>query len=184
MIGSGLSHRYTRALFGAAVSTDTVDPVGDDLAVVADVLKQSPDLVLFLGHPQVSHDHKAQLVQKAFSGRLHELTLRFILLVLQKGRQEVLPRLRDEYARLVHLHRNQIVAQVRTAIALAANERKFINEALAKLTGKNVILEEGLEPSLLGGMIIRYGDKQIDGSVRHHLEQLRIELKAARVVFD
>lgn len=184
MIAPGLARRYTKALFHAAVSADVVDAVGEDLALIARTLKGTPDLALFLGHPRVGQAQKQELVQKAFAGQLHELTLRFLTLVLKKRRQEVLAQLAPEYSKLVAAWRNQLTAQVRSAVGLTEEERKFVGAELSKLTGRNVVLEERVEPGLLGGMIIRYGDKQIDGSVRHHLEQLRGELKSARIVFD
>ncbi len=184
MIALGLVRRYTAALFRAALGTDAIDAVGEDLELLGETLKQSPDFGLFLGHPRVTQAQKEELVQKAFAGRLHELTLRFVLLVLRKQRHGVLPALRLEYRKLVATYRNQLTADVRTAVSLIDEERGFISQAIAKLTGRSVVLKEIVEPELLGGMIIRYGDKQIDGSVRHHLEQLKGEMKRARVVLD
>lgn len=181
MIPLGLARRYTKALFSAALEAGLLEQVGQDLALVESTRKSTPNLTILLAHPRIPALEKQQLLAKAFEGQVQELTLRFLLLVLRKQRQEVVPLLHTEYLQLVARWKNELTAEVRSAVPLNDRERQFVTEQIHKISGRKVSLREIVDAKLLGGLVIRYGDKQIDGSVKHHLEQLKTELKSARV---
>jgi F-type H+-transporting ATPase subunit delta len=182
MIPLSLTNRYARALFEAARANGNTDAVAEDVVLVDETRRASPALLELLRHPRLSHDDKERLLRKAFEGRVQEVTLEFLLLLLRKGRFEVLPLLAKVFERLLENWRNQLRIQVIAAFPFNEHERSFLKEKMGSLTGREILLDESVEPGLLGGLVIRFGDKQIDGSLRSHLQKLRTELKQTRVV--
>lgn len=182
MIPLSLTHRYARALFETARASGKTDAVAEDVVLVDETRRTSPALLELLRHPRLTHDDKERLLRKAFEGRVQEVTLEFLLLLLKKGRFEVLPLLAKAFSKLLESWRNQLTIQVVAAFPFTEHERSFLKEKMGGLTGRQILLEESVEPNLLGGVIIRFGDKQIDGSLRSHLQKLRTELKETRVV--
>lgn len=182
MIPLSLTHRYARALFETARAAGTIDAVAEDVVLVDAMRRASPSLLELLRHPRLTPVEKERLLRKAFEGRVQEVSLEFLLLLLRKGRFEILPLLAKVFARLLETWRNQLTVSVVAAFPFTEHERGFLKEKMGSLTGRQVILEERVEPGLLGGVVIRYGDKQIDGSLRSQLQKLRTELKETRVV--
>ncbi|MBI4871735.1 MAG: ATP synthase F1 subunit delta [Candidatus Riflebacteria bacterium] len=182
MIPLGLARRYARALFMGASRSGETDAVEQDLQLIDATLRATPTLGELLGQPRIPTEEKDGLLMRTYQGRIGERTLEFLRLVLRKKRHEVLPFIEPEYRRMMETQRNQLRVHITSAFPLEDGERGFLTEKLSSLTGHQILLEEAVEPRLLGGIVIRYGDKQIDGSLRSHLDRLRLELKETRVI--
>ena len=178
MAGSGASGRYARALFDAARAEGTVEQVGSDLQGVAAIFRETPDLLRVLRAPVVPAERKLELLRTAFGRRVSPLTLKFLEMVVQKRREEILPEVPEVFQRLSYQMLNILPVEVTSAVALTADERTALAAALGRRSGKRIQLVEKTDPALMGGLVMRLGDMIIDGSVQGQLQRLRQRLLA------
>jgi F-type H+-transporting ATPase subunit delta len=174
--------RYARALFDSANRSGGVDQVEEDLKAVDQVLRQVPRLQSVLRAPTITATRKKHLLAHAFGTRVGPLTMRFLTLVVERRRQDVLTDVYAEFLRLANALRNILPVEVTSATPLTDAERDALARSLAKRTGKQIVLQVDIDPALMGGVVIRMGDTVIDGSVRTRLAQLRERLLAGRAV--
>lgn len=173
-----LSTRYAQALFALAREQHLVDKVETDLDEFANLLETTELAQLFF-HPKVQRDVKKVLVDKVGAG-YSALTLDFFKLLVDKRREAAAKGIIRFYKGLATAERGEVHASVVSARKLAANEA---TELSTRLGGgvKKVLLEERIDASLLGGMIVRVGNKIYDGSVAGRLSQLKHRLTQIQV---
>lgn len=179
MADSAVVRRYARALIDVAQQKGLVEQVGRELDGFEAILKQEPRFARVLRAPVIAPARKLALLRSTMAGRLSDLTLRFLELLVQKEREELLPDIPAEYRRLSYEIRNLQPVEVTTAVALTPEERSGLQAALGKRTGKTIELHERTDPALMGGAVIRIGDTIYDGSVRGQLRRLRQRLLAS-----
>jgi len=178
---AGLARRYAQALFDLAKERRVVDVIDDQYEDVLRILGDNRPLLEFLGTPRVSPEKKQALLRDVFSGRLEPALLEFLLLIRRRGRFGLVRMIAEEYHKLVMLDRNATGAVVTTAIAMTADERRDLTSVLQKRTGRSVELLERVDPSIIGGVVVQVGGHVYDDSIRHHLHQLRDDLKKVPV---
>jgi F-type H+-transporting ATPase subunit delta len=143
------------------------------------VLGASAELRRFLAAPQIAAADKRELMRNALADRLQPLLVRFLELVIEKHREGMLAEILDAWAELLDTRANRQAAAVTTAIPADPEMVGRVRAALERATGKTIVLEERVDPSLLGGLVIRTGDTVIDGSLRSRLTTLHRRLRAA-----
>ena len=163
---------------GGAQAVDAYAVALDD---VADLLRREPRIRLFLETPRVGPEEKKRVVRQAFTGRVPEHFLRFLLVLVDKRRQSLLGRIADEYRALVDVLENRVRAEITVASAPAPDFQREIVGALELKLGRTVVPTFRVNPSLLGGVMVRVGDQILDGSVRRRLGTLRRRLLEARL---
>ena len=173
--------RYARALFDTAQKSQAVQQVEDDLKSVDQSLRAAPQLQKVLRAPTIAGARKRELVQRVFGSRVSPLTLKFLTLVIDRRRETILTDVFPEFERLANEARNLLLVQFTSAVELTDAERDALVQALKARTGKNIQARVAVDPSLLGGVVVRMGDTVIDGSVRAKLLQLRAHLTGGRV---
>lgn len=173
--------RYARALFDTAQRGQTVQQVEDDLRGMEQVLHAHPQLQKVLRAPTISRSRKRELAAQIFGARVSPLTMRFLTLVINRRRESILPDMYREFRRLANEARNILPVQVTSAVPMTDQELDALVQSLRQRTGKNIELHAGIDPEMLGGIVVRMGDTIIDGSVRAKLRQLRRHLAAGRV---
>jgi len=172
--------RYANALFSAASAAGNVDQVENELGAVHQVLRTVPRLQKVLQAPTIAGERKKALLKTAFAGQVGPLTARFLDLVVDRRRESILRDIHTEFHRLANSARNILPVGVISATPLTDAEQDALAAALARRTGKRVVLRVEIDPQILGGLMLRMGDTVIDGSVRSRLEQLRTRLLAGR----
>jgi F-type H+-transporting ATPase subunit delta len=177
-----VSHRYAAALFGAAVNADAAESILADLGSLEDLHRLDPSLQTFLEAPDVLTETKNEVLRDVLGGRVHELVVRLLQLMLQKKRIQHLPVVYGDYRELVEANLGIARARVTTAVPLAQELAEVLRARLERLTGKTVRLECRLDPAVIGGMIVVVGGSVLDGSLRHRLVEVRDHLLGARVV--
>jgi F-type H+-transporting ATPase subunit delta len=166
--------RYADAAFEIALRDGTVDAWRRDLDAAA-VMSTEGELESVLANPAIPLEKRILVAERVF-GSLSKPVLNLILLLVKRNRIEQLPRVAAEFRRLDD-RRNGLTHAIATSAApLEADEVKAITARLEELTGGRVALETTVDPSLLGGLVVRVGDRLIDGSVRSRLERLRNQL--------
>ena len=169
------ARRYAEAAFQIADRDGTIDAWREALDAAARTLGEE-EVARVLENPGRPLREREAVVAQALRGsnlpQLHNL----VLLLLRRGRVELLPAVADEFRRLYN-ERNGIVAATATsAVALSADEVRGLTARLEQLTGARVQLSLAVDPAILGGVIVRHGDLLLDGSVRGRLERLRNQL--------
>lgn len=171
-----VAYRYARSLMELALEQGTLDVANADMALIANTCTASRELTVLLSSPVVKADKKADVLEKVFAGKVSEITNRFIGILVRKGREGLLPQVAAAFTELYKQHKGIVTAEVTSAVPLTDDTRKRVQElANAKFPGKSIELTEKVDPALVGGLTIRIGDEQYDGSVSRRLNDLRRE---------
>ncbi|KRT64709.1 MAG: ATP synthase F1 subunit delta, F-type H+-transporting ATPase subunit delta [Chloroflexi bacterium CSP1-4] len=172
---SSSARRYADAAFAIALRDGTVEPWRRESAAAAATLGEER-LARVLANPAVPLASRAELVGVAVGASISRPVLNLVLLLLRRGRIDLLPRVAREFARLDDLRNGVVNATATSAAPLDPDEVRALTARLQRLTGGRVELTTNVDPSLLGGVVVRLGDRLIDGSVRGRLERLRSRL--------
>jgi F-type H+-transporting ATPase subunit delta len=177
----GIARRYAQALYLAAQRKDAVDRVWDDLQGVLAVDRAAGDRFrLFLEAPQVPTEHKFAALEATFRPVVHGLVVEFFRMLLNKKRLFELRTIVEEFQRLVEDHRGVVRARVTSALPLHDAELSGLVSALEAGLAKKVRVVSNVDPGILGGLVVRVGDRIADMSVRTQLTELRERLLEAR----
>ncbi len=175
---SGLPGRYALALLELADERKQLDPVAEDLRGLKAAIADSEDLRRLIRSPLFNRDQQgramAAILEKAGIG---ELTRRFVLLVARNRRLFALDRMISAYLAELARRRGEITARVTSATALDDEQQRALVETLRGEIGAKVQVELEVDPSLLGGLIVRVGSRMIDNSIRSKLQRLQLAMK-------
>ena len=174
----GLAGRYANAVFELARDQKAVDAVSSDLAGLRRAVETSPDLARLVRSPVFSAEDHAKAL-KAILEKMgaHPLTVKFVLLLAQKRRLFVLNQIITSYESLVAKSRGETEAEVTSARHLQDDEIAELKAVLKSKLGKEPRLHSRIDPTLLGGLIIKVGSRMIDSSLRTKLDGLRQAMK-------
>ncbi len=168
--------RYANALFSTALKMDALDQIEKDLDSIHNLMLQNSALHEMWESPMVPGPKKHELLQEIFTDSISPLTQSFLQLLADKRRENILGEVRHELHLLADSSRNLIRAEATFAVAPTTDEQRLLVESLAARTGDRVELTCHIDPSILGGVVVRLRDTIIDGSVRGTLETLREKL--------
>jgi F-type H+-transporting ATPase subunit delta len=166
---------YARALFQAAQEVGRVDDVAGDLAALASAMDEVPELRALLRNPQIEPTGKAAVLEQ-LAAEGDELVRNFLRLAAEKGRAGEIPEISAELEALVARAQNRLAVELTTAHELSDEDSASIVQAIEKASGRTVEATRAVDPSLIGGIVLRVGSHRADGSVRGRLERLRHEL--------
>mgnify|MGYP001606629190 FL=1 len=165
-----LAWRLGKALFEAAVAAGEEARVQKDLLVVAQLLE---GVMPMLRHPRVAGADKKKILEGAVGGKVAKTTRRFLDLLIDKKRFELLSLVAADYAKLLAEKNLTVKAQVRTARLLSAESQQKLRERLKVFSGKDVELDVKEDPELIGGVVVRLGDWVLDSSLRGQLRTMK-----------
>jgi F-type H+-transporting ATPase subunit delta len=171
------ARRYAEAAFEVALAGDTLDVWNEDLAYASSVLGL-PEVAQIVHSPAVPLAARTTLVARLLEGRIQPGTLRLVDLLVSRGRSASLPRVAEEFHRLLNDHRGIVMATVTSAVPLTADEAVAIRARVEAMASATVDLTTLVDPALIGGVTIRVGDQLLDASIRSRLERLRDQLHA------
>lgn len=174
---SGVVERYTGALADAAEERGALGPVADDMEGLAELLSSSSELRGFVEDPFILPAQKQAVFRDLLNGKVHEITLNFLVLLCEKRRERPLGDILSAFATLMDERRGVVTASVSSALELTDTQRVQLTERLAKFSGKEVRLETEVDPSLKAGFVARLGDQVFDGTVESMLNRLHRELR-------
>jgi F-type H+-transporting ATPase subunit delta len=177
---SGLAGRYAVALFELAREQGALDTVAGDLHNLRDMLAESADLERLIRSPVLSREEQARaLTALGERAGFALLTRRFLGLLAHKRRLFALPDVVEAYDAMLAEHRGEVGAEVISAVPLSQEQLESVQRQLAAAVGQSVKLSISVDPSLLGGLLVRVGSRMIDASIRTKLHQLELALKGA-----
>lgn len=174
---------YARALLEAARDAGAVGVVRADLFDFARALGESQALRSVLGNPQIETAAKHRVVVSLTEG-CHPLVRNVLQVLLERGRFAIVGGMRDEFESLVSAEDEVARVGVTSAVELTEATRNKIAARVEAVTGRRVALETTIDPAIVGGLVLRVGDRIVDGSVRSRIRQLRRKLASADVRGD
>jgi F-type H+-transporting ATPase subunit delta len=170
---------YAETLLRTAEGESAVDEVSEGLGRVARAIEESDPFRRFLAGPQIGGDDKRAVVRSAFGERVHPLVVRFLELLIERRREPLVGEVHQAWRALLDARANRRSASVTTAIPADPGIVEAIRRALEHATGQEIALEERVDASLLGGLVVRTGDLVMDASLRSRLDVVRHRLRAA-----
>ncbi|HZQ35519.1 MAG TPA: ATP synthase F1 subunit delta [Dehalococcoidia bacterium] len=170
--------RYAEAVFQIARDQGTIDAWLRDLQTIGAVFAE-PEVLGLLESAKVPPQAREDVLRRTLAG-VSPLALNFARLLVQRRRVALAPQVTDFFRELADAYRGVAHAEVVTAVEIGDAERQLIAQRLGQLTGKQVQIETRVDPSIIGGVVARVGDRLIDGSARTRLLALRHRLEAAR----
>lgn len=177
MADERVARRYAQALFTTALKHDIVSSVEDDLNSIVGLMEADAHFKAFVVAPYTGREEKIQIVDRVFSDRITALTMQVLRIMLEKRREEEIGNIRDEFVTLRRQHEGVVFARVTTAEEMEPDQVKALQAKLEAILGKKIEAEYSVEPHLIGGIRVAYGNYILDGSIRGALSSLRDRLK-------
>lgn len=167
---------YAKALVGAAETNGKTEGVLAELdSFVNDVLAKLPKLAALLDSPRVPHEEKVRILDRALANKMSSDLLNFLKVASRHGRLDCLPAINRAAKELYNDMRGRVEVHVRTAEPVSPDQLAKIAEQLRRALKREVELRPKVDPSILGGLVVRIGDTVYDGSVANRLRRLRDE---------
>tara|TARA_B110000977_G_scaffold5695_1_gene8048 strand:+ start:582 stop:1136 length:555 start_codon:yes stop_codon:yes gene_type:complete len=168
--------RYAKSLLSLAEERNILEQVKEDMLTVASVCNENADFIDMLKSPIVKADKKSAVLNQIFQKEVCELSLSFINLVLEKRREAILGAISESFMDLYNELNNIVKATVVTAVSITENIRNQVIAQLKLVTGDaEVIIEERVDASIIGGFVLRVGDLEFNASIANKLQQLKRE---------
>ena len=177
-----VSKVYGDALFEEAMEKNVLSQWYEEIGALRTIFLENPDLAQFLNHPQIIKEEKKKVVETIFFGKLSEGLLGFLVTVIEKGRQNDMIPICDYFTDRVKAYKKIGVVKVTSALPLSEDQKKRVEERLLETTGfVSLETEYAVDESLLGGLVIRIGDRVVDSSIKTRLYELKKELSALQL---
>jgi F-type H+-transporting ATPase subunit delta len=172
MANETVARRYAVAVFQLADEAHAVDAVGADLHVLRGAIYEDQTSKGFFLSPVIDRKEKERVLSSVFSGKLHDIALHTLLLLVRKRREALLGEIVRQYDALQMQARGEEPLSITSARELSTAELGSMVERLERLYGKKFSVTQTVKPNLIGGVRIMMGDRRIDGSVEGRLEEL------------
>jgi F-type H+-transporting ATPase subunit delta len=173
-----LGQVYARSLFQVAEEHDVLDDIHEQLGLWADALGQNKDLQTFFFSPRFSTAEKKDAIRKIIDGG-DERFLNFLELLAERHRLPVTFRIRREFDDLWREEHKLLSVEVTSAVDLDESLVDSIGARIEERTGRRIELTSRVDPDIIGGLVLRVGNKILDASVHGRLERLRRQLTRA-----
>lgn len=173
-----ISKTYGEALYELALEQGKADQFLEEVTSLIDILAQNPDFDKLMNHPKVNKDEKVGVMETVFDGKLSKELIGFLVLILQKERYKELGAILKYFVQKVKEEKGIGPAHVTTPMELSEVQKKQIEEKLLETTSyKTMEMTYAVDESLIGGMVIRIGDRVVDSSIKTKLEELKKQLR-------
>ena len=170
-----VASRYAKSLLKIAIEENTLVELHSDMVLVNDVCNNNHDLVLMLKSPIIRTDKKKAILSEIFGKNISPMSNAFISIILTKKRGGLLSDIANAFIDIYKLHKNITTASITSAIELSKDQKSKIINLLLNDKRDNIELKEMVNPDIIGGVIVRIGDKQVDESIRRKLKNLEME---------
>lgn len=168
-----VASRYAKSLLELAVEKGVLEEVHNDMKLFADTTDSNRELYLLLKNPIVKNDQKLAILKGIFGSKINSMTLEFFKIVSRKNRESSLPGIAKEFEALYRIQKGIVKAEVVTAFPVTEEMRKEFVSIVRKISGKEPELTQRIDKDIIGGYVLRVGDRQIDESIASRLEELR-----------
>ncbi len=180
MLNIQLASKYATAIFEIAKDEKNLDGYDKDLAKVRENVFAIPEAVKFFQNPLVPQQAKKDLLVKAFDKEISATVMNFLMLLVDKKRIGVFNEIYDIFTSLKNKAQGVLIADVTSAFPLTKKQQDALIKKLTSLTGRKIKIRTHKDTAILGGLILKIGDKRIDGSAAGRLKALRSSLSVQR----
>ena len=173
------ANRYAQALFEIARLLHKDEEIEAELDSFSEALKRSSEIEKFLADPRLKIGQKKKFLEKIYQERNHEIyeiLLNFFMVLFEKNRFDLIHEIAVSFKRIADEAQGQGVAEIHTAAPLKSHEEQKIVARLEKMAGYKITVKEEVDPSLIGGLLVRVKNRVIDGTVKYQIELLKKEL--------
>lgn len=168
--------RYAKSLLELADEKGVLEDVHKDMLEFSELCRENREFVLMLKNPVIKHDKKRAILEQIFKGKVNDLTMAIFDIITRKNREAILPMIAREFHNQYNLLKKVEVAKVTTAVPLSAELRTQIEDMVKKISSwDKVELTEVVDKDIIGGYVLKIGDRQIDDSLRSKLKALELK---------
>lgn len=173
-----ISKTYGEALFKAAIEENQLDSIDAEVKEILQIFRENEELSKLLNHPKISRDEKIQLIENVFKGNISDTIMGFLVIIVEKGRYNEIEGIFNYFLSEVMEFRNIGAAYVISASELSVEQKMQVQKRLLEVTKYvQFVMDYKVDETLIGGMVIRIGDRVVDSSIRTKLNTMANELK-------
>ncbi len=168
--------RYAKSLIDLATEQQVLEQIKNDMVLFGQVVDDNRELEAILKNPIVPLDKKAGIIQGLFGKQIHDISARYFQLVVSKGRSSILFEISKQFVKQYQVIKGIVTAEVTSATSLSAEAKASIEAIVKREMQANVVLfKEKVDPKLIGGLILKVGDRQFDASIAGGFNKLKKE---------
>lgn len=171
-----VASRYAKSLLDLAVEKGQLEAVYTDMVQIKSICNDSREFITFLNSPIIKADKKVSTLKAVFDGKLNAITSGFLTIVAQKRRESVIPHMATSFIEQYKSQKNILTAVVTSAKGLDDVTKKQALDLIKSQLNGEIELVEKIDSNVIGGFILKIGDKQLDKSVARQLSNLKKEL--------
>ncbi len=175
MSNSRVAKRYAKPLLELADEKGKLEAVKKDMEMFVSLCDESRDLSNMLKSPIISHLKKLSILEAIFKGKIDDLTYSIFEIIVKKNREAVLIDVGRSFLELYNHLKGIVKATVTTALALENNTVEDFKKLVKQISGKDVILDQLIDPNVIGGFKLKIADKQIDETIQSKLKDLKLK---------
>lgn len=169
---------YGDALFELALERNALDSIAEQVDVLAQAFAENPELLKLLNHPKINKEEKVSVIENIFKGRFSDDIVGFLVIIVEKDRGAEIDGILNYFQAKVREYKKIGVARVTSAVELSVGQKQRVEEKLLQQTSyESFQVEYSVDASLIGGMVIRIGDRVVDSSIRTKLDNMTKNLR-------
>ena len=174
-------NRYATALFEIAKEQGAMTKFKEEASMICHILDGEPEYINLLSHPSVIEEQKLELIREAFGNKVADEFIGLMELIIKKSRTEYLIGILKKFIEMAKVEEGLLKGTVTSAMPLTNQQIAQIKANLEQGTGKTIELDVVVDTSLIGGLIVRVGDKVVDGSIKGQMDTLKSQLNNLRL---
>jgi len=168
-----VSERYAKSLFELAVEKKQEDAIYSDALELVSVCEENKIFVLVLKSPVISEEKKKKILKDMFENRFHAMTMKFLLILVRKNREVYIPEIARNLISLYKEYKKILPVLLTTAVPMTEAIRNRVITVMKEYTKWQIELIQKIDPEIIGGFILNWGDMQYDASIHYQIERLR-----------
>ena len=177
MSNSRLAGRYAKPLIELAVKQGILDEIYADMKNFVSICKSNRDFVLMLKSPIIPHLKKADILHKIFDKKVNRLTSAAFDIIVRKNRERYLMDIAEAFINLYNEIKGYQEVTISTSVKIDDHMRSAFEKLVKEISGKTPMMVEKVDPSLIGGYVLKMGDQQLDESISGQLKELELKFK-------
>jgi F-type H+-transporting ATPase subunit delta len=178
MAETKVARRYAKSLLSLGKERSVVDRLYDDMSLIDKTIRENRQLALLFKSPIINTDKKDAILQEIFGGKISEMTLQFLQIITRKKREYYIEDIVSSFVSIYKTFKGIQPAHVITATPIDEEIRQEMLKLIGRTTGDKVELKEVIDKDIIGGYILRWGDRQVDASVTSKLHDLKQDFRS------
>lgn len=174
-----IGKRYAYALFEAGLELDKLEKFKDDISKVSNILMEEIGLKKVLSHPKVSKNEKKELLNNIFKDLISPEVLNFLYILVDKRREKSILEINKEFIKLYNEHKNIVEVTVVTSVTMNEKAKEKLAKTLQNRLNKKIKLKNIVDKDIIGGVLLKIGNKVVDGTIKGQLQEMEKAIKGA-----